>query len=361
MKEVLLTGATGYIGHYVAKKLLETPDLIMNLWLNAKDEAEFLAKKDRTVSEFSGHEKRLKFSWGSLSDEVPFRHIDWSTITSVIHNAALTNFNVKEDEANSINRDGTIKLLKAAKAAQGVEKFSYISTVYSSGLRSGDIPEDFLSSEHGFSNHYERSKWECEEFIRTECDSLPWEILRVATVICHDETGTVIQHNAVHNTLKLLYYGLISLMPGFPQTPVYLVTGDEVARSVAHLHLTAPAKKIFNVSHAQDASLTLGQLVELGFSAFNEDSNFKAKRILKPLFTDEKAFNSLVQSVQGFGGQVLAQAVTSIAPFGRQLYITKNMINKNLKTHDPNFTDFDPGRLMKLTIADMIKKGFKKV
>jgi hypothetical protein len=171
----------------------------------------------------------------------------------------------------------------------------------------------------------------------------------------------VIQHNAVHNTLKLLYYGLISLMPGFAKTPVYLVTGEEVARSIAQIHKSAPVKKIFNVTHAQDASLTLGALVDLGFNTFNEDANFKARRILKPLFTDEKAFNALVSSVQGFGGQVLAQAVTSIAPFGRQLYITKNMINTNVKNHDPSFTDFDPAVVMKLTIQDMIKKGFKKV
>ena len=99
----------------------------------------------------------------------------------------------------------------------------------------------------------------------------------------------------------------------------------------------------------------------LTHNTFSEDANFKAKRILKPLFTDEKAFNALVTSVQGFGGQVLAQAVTSIAPFGRQLYITKNMINSNVKKHDPEFSDFDPGLVMKLTIEDLIKKGFKKV
>lgn len=361
MKEILLTGGTGYIGHYVAEKLLSTPDVIMNLWLNAKDETEFSAKKEKTIAEFPGLENRLKFSWGTLSEESPFRNVDFSTITSIIHNAALTNFNVKEEDANSINRDGTIKLLEAAKKAPELQKFTYISTVYASGLRPGDVPEDFMSNEHGFSNHYERSKWECEEYIRTKCDSLPWEIIRVATVICHDESGKVIQHNAVHNTLKLLYYGLISLMPGFAQTPVYLVTGEEVARSISNIHLHAPVKKIFNVSHSQDASLTLGSLVDLGFNVFNEDANFKARRILKPLFTDEKAFSALVQSVQGFGGQVLAQAVTSIAPFGRQLYITKNMINLNVKTHDPTFKDFDPANVMKLTIEDMIKKGFKKV
>jgi hypothetical protein len=37
------------------------------------------------------------------------------------------------------------------------------------------------------------------------------------------------------------------------------------------------------------------------------------------------------------------------------------MINSNVKEHDPTFTDFDPALVMKLTIEDMIKKGFKKV
>ncbi|MES2525928.1 MAG: SDR family oxidoreductase [Bdellovibrionota bacterium] len=361
MKEILLTGGTGYIGHNVASKLLKNADVTMNLWLNAKDEAEFETKKEKVLSQFPEEKNRIKFSWGTLSEENPFRNVDWSTITSVIHNAALTNFNVKEEDANSINRDGTIKLLKASQSSPKLEKFTYISTVYASGLKDGDVPEEFMTNEHGFSNHYERSKWESEEYIRTSCEDINWEIIRVATVICHDETGLVIQHNAVHNTLKLLYYGLISLMPGFAKTPVYLVTGEEVARSIAHIHRTAPVKKIFNLTHGKDASLTLGILVDLGFKTFSDDPAFKARRILKPLFTDEKAFAALVQSVQGFGGQVLAQAVTSIAPFGRQLYITKNMINTNVKTHDPSFTDFDPGQIMKLTIEDLIKKGFKKV
>ncbi len=361
MKEILLTGATGYIGQCVAERLLNNSDVTMNLWLNAKDESEFSIKKESILTTFPGHEKRIKFSWGTLSEENPFKNVDWSSVTSAIHNAALTNFNVKEEDANSVNRDGTIKIFEAARKAPKLEKITYISTVYASGLKEGDVPEEFMTNEHGFSNHYERSKWECEEYIRTSCADMPWEIVRVATIICHDETGLVIQHNAVHNTLKLLYYGLISLMPGFAKTPVYLVTGDEVARSVTHLHRHAPVNKIFNLTHGKDSSLTLGSLVDLGFNTFSEDANFKARRILKPLFTDEKAFNSLVQSVQGFGGQVLAQAVTSIAPFGRQLYITKNMINTNVKTHDPAFSDFDPGLVMKLTIEDLIKKGFKKV
>jgi nucleoside-diphosphate-sugar epimerase len=362
MKEIFLTGGTGYIGLNVAKRLLhDHGDTRLHLWINAQDQSEFSAKSERLRSELESYQNRLRFSWGTLAEENPFKNVDWREVTSVIHNAALTNFNVSEADANAINRDGTIKLIEAARKAPALQKFTYISTVYASGLKEGDVPEEFMSKEAGFSNHYERSKWECEEYIRTKCADINWEIIRVATVICHDESGRVIQHNAVHNTLKLLYYGLISLMPGFAKTPVYLVTGDEVARSIAHLHVKAPVKKIFNVTHSRDASLTLGALVDLGFNVFNEDQNFKARRILKPLFTDEKAFNALVQSVQGFGGQVLAQAVTSIAPFGRQLYITKNMINTNVKEFDPNFKDFDPAVVMKLTIQDMISKSFKKV
>lgn len=361
MKEILLTGATGYIGHLVARKLLTDEAVTMNLWLNAKDQTEFEVKREKTLEMLPGLGSRIKFSWGTLSEDLPFKNVDWSRITGVIHNAALTNFNVTESDANSVNRDGTIKLLEASRNAPKLEKFSYISTVYASGLKEGDVPEEFLSNESGFSNHYERSKWECEEYIRLSCQDLPWEIIRVATVLCHDESGLVIQHNAVHNTMKLLYYGLISLMPGFAKTPVYLVTGEEVARSVAKLHRMAPPGKIFNVTHTQESSLTLGSLVDLGFKTFSEDEAFKARRILKPLFTDEKAFNALVSSVQGFGGQVLAQAVTSIAPFGRQLYITKNMKNDNVKAFDPEFSDFDPALIMRLTVQDLIRKGFKKV
>lgn len=360
-KEILLTGGTGYIGKNVAQRILnDNGSIVINFWIHAKSESEFREKSEALSRSFDKEKERIKFSYGALADENPFHNVDFSTVTSIIHNAALTNFNVKEEDANLVNRDGSIKLLEASRKAPKLEKFTYVSTVYSSGLKAGDVPEEFLTNENGFSNHYERSKWEVEDYIRTKCQDLPWEISRVATVLCHDESGHVIQHNAVHNTLKLLYYGLISLMPGFSATPVYLVTGEEVAGAITHLHLTAPLHQIFNITHDRNSSLNLGKLVDLGYEVFNADQAFKARRILKPLFTDEKAFNSLVESVQGFGGQVLAQAVTSIAPFGKQLYIQKDMLNSNLKKHYPLFKDHDPAVVIKNTCDYLIKTSFKK-
>jgi thioester reductase-like protein len=360
-KEILITGGTGYIGQYLAERILhDHRDTIVNFWIHAQDQSELDRKSERLRGQLLPYQERLKFCGGELAAEEPFATVDWNSITSVIHSAALTNFNVKEADANLVNRDGTVKLLDAATKAPKLEKFTYVSTVYASGLKEGSVPEDFFTNEFGFSNHYERSKWEVEEIIRTKYQHLPWEISRVATIISHDESGLVIQQNAVHNTLKLLYYGLISLMPGVSTTPVYLVTGMEVAEALKHLHLNSPIHQIFNITHDQKASLTLGKLVDIGYEAFNASPDFKAKRILKPLFTNEKAFNSLVESVQGFGGQVLAQAVTSIAPFGKQLYLQKDMQNAHMRKHHPSFTDHDPEQLIKNTCEDLIKKNFKK-
>jgi nucleoside-diphosphate-sugar epimerase len=360
-KNILITGATGYIGQRVAERILNDKlSSSVTLWIHAKTQTQLDSKSEKIKSIFSGYESRVTICGGALEDENPFSTVDWNSITGVIHSAALTNFNVKEEDANAVNRDGSLKLLAAARQAKNLEKFTYISTVYASGLKAGEVPETYLTNEFGFSNHYERSKWEVEEKIRTEFNDLPWEISRVATIVCDNVEGTVIQHNAVHNTLKLMYYGLISLVPGFPETPVYLVTGEETAEAIHHLHVNAPVRQFFNISHDEASSMKLGALIDEAYNTFMEDQAFKNRRILKPLFTDQKAFDALVEGVQGFGGQVLAQAVTSIAPFGKQLFIRKEMLNSNMRQNFTGFTDFNAEEVIKHTCIYLMKTNFKK-
>ena len=43
-------------------------------------------------------------------------------------------------------------------------------------------------------------------------------------MIADDASGAVTQQNAFHNTLKLFYYGLLALMPGACDTPLYFIT-----------------------------------------------------------------------------------------------------------------------------------------
>lgn len=357
-RKILITGGAGYIGLKTARRILETSDREVLLWIRAKDDAD-LQQKSATIKASLPNPERVSFFAADLTDASAFTRLPWADITGVIHSAAVTNFNVAEDVANDVNRDGSLRLFEEARKHK-LEKLTYVSTVYSSGLRAGEVKEEFYDNSTGFANHYERSKWEVEESIRTRFKDLPWEIARVATVLCENPEGQVTQQNAVHNTLKLFFYGLISLLPGKSSTPVYLVTGDEVAMAIAHLHLRAKPHGIYNVCHEENVSISLGGLLDASFAAFNEDESFKSRRILKPLFTDQDSFDSLVHGVKAFGGQVLTQAVSSIAPFGRQLFIRKDLKNTNLKKNCPEFTDWDAEKTVRNTCRFLAKTRFQK-
>jgi len=163
-----------------------------------------------------------------------------------------------------------------------------------------------------------------------EFDHLPWQIFRVATVIADSAVGRVTQYNAFHNTLKLFYYGLLSLIPGLPDTPVYFVTGDFVADSVFELMNARAGRAIYHVAHTESESLTLGELIDAAFEVFEQEEDFRMRRVLRPLYSDAESFDILVEGISAFGGGIVNQAVSSVAPFGKQLFIKKDILNTEL-------------------------------
>ncbi len=234
---ILITGSTGYLGFKVTQKLLNEkriPATDLILWLHAKNNDEFTAKQVSLLQRLGPIATGIKFAEGSLQSETPFASVDASKIHTIIHSAALTAFNIDEQAANSVNIEGSRKVFDFASRCENLVNLVQVSTLYASGMKTGSIAEEFLDSTPGFANHYERSKWTAETILRDQYHQLPWQILRVATILCDDDDGNVIQQNAVHNTLKLFYYGLISLLPGREETPLYLITGEFAANAVVH-------------------------------------------------------------------------------------------------------------------------------
>ncbi len=201
----MITGANGYIGSRLATKLLNDSDENIVLWLHATNEEEFISKQTE-LSENG----RVTFAWGELKDDAPFASVDPNNVTKVIHTAAVTRFNVEEDLAQQVNVKGAIKAMEFSGTCPNLDRFSLISTVYASGLKSGPIQETIPEERPKFANFYEQSKYEAEQELVTQYDDLPWNIIRVATIIADDDSGQVTQYNAFHNTLKLLFYGLLS-------------------------------------------------------------------------------------------------------------------------------------------------------
>lgn len=156
-KRLLVTGAAGFIGGAVLRRLAAYGcDVTGTTW--HPEEAEALRREG------------LKAEVLDLTSEQPFdRFVEGVDI--VFHIAGM--FNETEfDEAmyNKVNRDGALKLCKAAAAA-GVERFVHCSTV---GVH-GDVREMPCKETSPFNpmDHYQRSKLAGEMAILDFAATLP--------------------------------------------------------------------------------------------------------------------------------------------------------------------------------------------
>lgn len=346
-KRIMITGADGYLGLALAKRYLQATEEPLLLWVRAGDKGEFAAKEERIRRRLGEAGDRVRCRWGNLVNLDPFAAIDPADIRVIIHSAAVTRFNVDETTARRVNIEGTEKLLRFASRCPSLERFALLSTVYSSGLRSGPIKEEVMDDRAGFSNHYEWSKWASEILLMAAFDDLPWQIFRVATIIADDEEGTVTQQNAFHNTLKLFYYGLLSLVPGKKETPLYFITGDFAASAIFSLLDASPARSIYHVAHTKEESISLQAMIDLVFETYGERPEFKTRRVLKPLYSDAESFELLARGVNTFGAGILNQSISSVAPFAKQLFIQKEVWNRNLVSSLDRYRAPDPRRLVR--------------
>lgn len=352
---ILITGPNGYLGRRVTKNLLGETDSPLWLWLHAESAEVFSQKREALLETFAPEAHRLHFAGGRFEEDAPFGDIPPGAIRLILHTAADTRFNIERETAQAVNVEGAEKLLAYARTCPHLERFCYVSTVYVAGLRRGVIPEAPLDDRVGFANHYEWSKWTGESRIQAVGDDLAWTCLRVATVIADDLTGGVTQYNAFHNTLKLLYYGLLSLLPGHAHTPLSFVTGDFVAGAMAQLIQTAPPSSIYHLCHEAKATATLGDLVDVAYTVFEADPDFQQRRLLRPLFCDEASFKLMTEAVHGFGGDIVNQAMGSVAPFARQLFLPKTFANTGLQAALPDYSAPDPRQLIHDTCQYLVR------
>jgi nucleoside-diphosphate-sugar epimerase len=325
---VLITGASGYLGSLLARRYADAGWKVIGLNRRTAD----------------------------LSDPDPFASVPDSqrqAVTAIVHAGAVTRFDVEEDLAQKVNVEGTEKVLALARACPRLESFGLVSTIYATGLRAGTVAEELYDDGPGFANAYERSKWQSEQAVAACGDDLPWRVVRVATVIADDDSGRVTQHNAFHETLKLWFHGLLPLVPGNPDTPLYLVTGDFVTDSIVTL-MEPERRGVFHVAHDAAHSLTLARAVDVVSEAFEAVDAFRRRRVLRPLLGDEESFDLLTSGVGAFGGGMVRQALQSVVPFARQLFVVKELDTSRLRHALPSYQPPDPAELVRRTCEHLV-------
>jgi nucleoside-diphosphate-sugar epimerase len=303
---VLVTGAGGYVGGLVARRYRAAG-------------AEVLAH-GRAAGDLAGPDP---FSGVSADQR--------RRITSIVHSAAITRFDVEREAAQAVNVEPVDKVVALARDCPRLEGLGILSTVYSTGLRGGPVTEQLYDGEAGFANDYEWSKWAAEQRVAEAGGDLPWRVLRVATVVADDDSGAVTQHNAFHETLKLWFHGLLPLVPGDAGSHLYLVTGDFVADAVVRVLERGRPGGVYHLAHAAADSLTLGEAIDVVSGAFEAVEGYRRRRVPRPLLGDRETFDLLASGVDAFGGGMVRQSLRSVVPFARQLFVDKELDNTALR------------------------------
>jgi long-chain acyl-CoA synthetase len=273
---ILLTGATGFLGSQVARLLLKGTDHGLAVLVRGKDDADAARRLRRTWSEWpetaGAIGSRVQVIRGDLS--LPRIGIDFAycglvrSLTHIIHAAAELQLDGSVEELRRTNVQGTAGLLELARAVHadhGLERFAHVSTAYVAGGRTGQVPEEDLLDDHGFSNAYEQTKFEGESLVRQAMPEFPVSVFRPGMVVGDSLTGEIQSFNTVYVPLRLYLTGRLKLIPARSDMPLNIVPVDYVAGAIARLafdpraagltfHLTVAAERLPRTKQLLDAA-----------------------------------------------------------------------------------------------------------
>jgi NAD(P)-dependent dehydrogenase (short-subunit alcohol dehydrogenase family) len=198
-----VTGATGFIGKRLVKKLLERKGT----------KVYFLIRK-----ESAGKVTALREYWGvSAARAIPV-HGDLTSkklgvsaedikklkgdISHFYHLAAVYDLEADEESQMAVNIDGTRNTVEFAKAIDAGH-FNHVSSIVAAGLYEGVFREDMFEEAENYEHPYFRTKHEGEKIVRNEC-RVPWTVFRPAIVVGDSVTGEMDKIDGLYYFFKLI-------------------------------------------------------------------------------------------------------------------------------------------------------------
>ncbi|MBA2545845.1 MAG: SDR family NAD(P)-dependent oxidoreductase [Solirubrobacterales bacterium] len=239
MTEILVTGATGTVGHPIARRLAEAGDHVRALVRSPERAAASLPDGVEAVA-------------GDVTDAASVR--DAVAGASVVYHAAGMPEQWRLDRADftRVNVDGTRNVVEAALAA-GVERFAYTSTIDVFAWTPGEPFDESVIDPEPRPTHYERSKQDADRIVVDATQR------GLDAVFLHPSgvygPAPVLAAGANQLLADLATRKVPMLLPGgFP-----VVYNEDVAEGHLRAVAEAPAGARFILS---DAYLTLVELAE---------------------------------------------------------------------------------------------------
>ncbi|MDQ3856009.1 MAG: SDR family oxidoreductase [Chloroflexota bacterium] len=339
-QRILVTGGTGMIGRGLVGCILRSSDAEVYVLLHRAGVGrtpEDLLSRVFGVEADPRYRSRLHLLTGDMTKpslDLPPAVQDrlGRELTHILHSAATTRFDLPLEEARRSNVGGTAHVLELARRCRQLHALGFISTAYVAGRRTGTVLESEREHDAGFANTYERSKYEAESLVEAAGESFPASIYRLSTILGDSRTGIVSHFTAPHHALRMMYLGLVSILPGEPDFTVDLVPSDFASSTVFRLFLKAfePGQRL-HITAPPDKSYTLREMLETSYSYLGAaDADWARRGYPLPSIASLDTFELFVRSAEQANNPVMQGVMRALSQFAPQLAYPKQFDRSEL-------------------------------
>ena len=237
--QYFVTGATGFIGKRLVKKLLERKGAVVHFLMReaSKDKVASLREywgvsPARAVPVFGDlTSKKL----GVAADSVKALK---GKIDHFYHLAAVYDLSADEETQTAVNIDGTRNTCDFAKAIDAGH-FHHVSSIAAAGLYEGVFREDMFDEAENYDHPYFKTKHESEKIVRKEYKGA-WTVYRPAFVVGDSTTGEMDKVDGPYYFFKLIQRMRQILPPWMPSVGIEggrinIVPVDFVVKCIDHI------------------------------------------------------------------------------------------------------------------------------
>jgi thioester reductase-like protein len=248
--QVLLTGATGFVGGELLARLLDRDERPIVCLVRARSDA---GARERGADALrvalrrapdAGEMRRITWIAGDV--ERPRLGLDderlgelAGRVGEIFHCAASTKFDLPLDQAERVNVGGTREVLAFARVAASTGHFRrlhHVSTAFAAGRRrgrvlAGDLPPD---RPRHFRNTYEQTKARAERVLREQRE-IPVTIYRPSIIVGDSRDGVTRNWNVLYYPMRLVASGRLAIAPSGRRALLDCVPVDFVVDGIVAL------------------------------------------------------------------------------------------------------------------------------
>jgi NAD(P)-dependent dehydrogenase (short-subunit alcohol dehydrogenase family) len=213
--QYFVTGATGFIGKRLVKKLLARRGSTVYFLVRPGSEDKIAglledwgASKNRAIA-VSGDLTQKKLGVSAETIKQLKGQID-----AVYHLAAVYDLSADEESQVRVNVEGTRSVVEFAKAIDAGH-LHHVSSIAAAGLYEGVFREDMFEEAEGLDHPYFMTKHESEKIVRKE-SKVPWTVYRPAMVVGDSQSGEMDKIDGPYYFFKLIQRMRQLLPPWLP-------------------------------------------------------------------------------------------------------------------------------------------------